>query len=144
MIEWLQRLLRRKDPDAGVSPRTRVGRRGERAAVAHLKRQGYKILERNFATRLGEVDIVAFRAGLLAFVEVRSQNEPAELDPAETVTRRKQLRIIKAAQQYCTLRGLPRDDIALRFDVVTVRFGKRRKPEIVHIEDAFGVTGRSF
>jgi putative endonuclease len=144
MLNWLQRLLRRRDPEATLSPRTRAGRRGERAAVAHLKGQGYRILERNFTTRLGEVDIVAFRRGLVAFVEVRSQNEPVMIDPAETVTRRKQLRVIKAAQEYCTLRGLPRDDVALRFDVITVRFAEGRQPEMMHIEGAFGVTERGF
>jgi putative endonuclease len=121
-----------------------VGRRGERAAARHLKRQGYRILERNFTTRRGEVDIVAFRQGVLAFVEVRSQTEPVLIDPEVTVTRGKQLRVIKAAQAYCTARRLPREDVALRFDVITVRFGKGRKAELRHIEDAFGTSGKRF
>ena len=99
-------------------------------------------MERNFATRRGEVDIVAFRAGVLAFVEVRSQTEPVLIDPAVTVTRRKQLRVIKAAQAYCTATACPATSVALRFDVITVRFGKGGKAEVRHIEDAFGTSGR--
>ncbi len=121
MLERIRSLLRslpglRRAAEDDPSPRRAVGRRGERAAARHLKRQGYRILERNYATRRGEVDIVAFRYGVLAFVEVRSQTEPVLIDPVVTVTRAKQLRVIKAAQAYCTRHGLPpRADIpALR------------------------------
>lgn len=149
MRELLRRLLRHvpglgRDADAGLSARARAGRRGENAAAAHLKRHGYRVLERNFTTRRGEVDIVAFRDGVLAFVEVRSQSEPALIDPLATVTRRKQLRVIKAAQGYCTARGLPREDVALRFDVITVLFSDGREPEVKHVENAFGGTRKMF
>ncbi len=134
----------RRAAEADASPRRAVGRRGERTAARHLRREGYRILERNFATRRGEVDIVAFRDGVLAFVEVRSQTEPVLIDPVVTVTRSKQLRVIKAAQAYCTRHGLPREKVALRFDVVTVRFGQGRSAEVRHIQDAFGTSGKRF
>jgi len=149
MMDFLCSLLARipglrRRGERGASPRRAVGRRGEGAAVRHLKRQGYRILERNFGTRRGEVDIVAFRDGVLAFVEVRSQTEPVLVDPAATVTRAKQLRVIKAAQSYCTAHRLPRDDVALRFDVIAVRFGQGAKAQVRHIEDAFGTSARRF
>ncbi len=140
LLDRLPGLRRPVDP----ASRGAVGRRGERAAARHLKRQGYRILERNFTTRRGEVDIVAFREGVLAFVEVRSQTEPVLIDPVVTVTRAKQLRVIKAAQAYCTRHGLPQEQVSLRFDVIAVRFGEGRRAELRHIEDAFGTTGKRF
>jgi putative endonuclease len=144
MLDQLRSLLSRFARPPQGEGRAAVGRRGERAAARHLTRRGYRLLARNYATRQGEVDIVAFRDGVLAFVEVRSQTEPILVDPAATVTRAKQLRVIKAAQSYCTAHGLPREDVALRFDVITVRFAKGRKAEVRHIEDAFGITGKRF
>ena len=149
MRELLRRLLRHVPglgarAGAPLSAKSAAGRRGENAAAAHLKRHGYRVLECNFTTRRGEVDIVAFRDGVLAFVEVRSQTEPALIDPLATVTRRKQLRVIKAAQAYCAARGLPREDVALRFDVITVLFAEGRKPKVEHVENAFGGTRRTF
>ncbi len=149
MLQLVRSLLRRipgfrRAAEEDPSSRQAVGRRGERAAARHLRRQGYRILERNFTTRRGEVDIVAFRQGVLAFVEVRSQTEPVLIDPVVTVTRAKQLRVIKAAQAYCARHGLPREQVSLRFDVISVRFGEGRRAELRHIEDAFGTSGKRF
>jgi putative endonuclease len=111
---------------------------GEDAAVRCLKRKGYKILERNFTVRQGEVDVVAFRDGTVAFVEVRTQTAPAQIDPAETITRRKQRRVIKAARQYSTLHELERENVILRFDAVLILLDEDGRPESVeHIENAF-------
>ncbi|MFO7956895.1 MAG: YraN family protein [Candidatus Brocadiia bacterium] len=142
MIELLRgigrrfrRLLGRDGADA---PHLRVGRLGEDAAVRCLKRKGYTILERNFTVRQGEVDVVAFRDGTVAFVEVRTQTAPARIDPAETITRRKQRRVIKAARQYSTLHDLERENVLLRFDAVLVLLDDGGRPQSVeHIEDAF-------
>lgn len=128
-----------------LSPTTEVGLRGEREAAKHLKGKGYKILERNYRVKQGEIDLVAFRDGVLAFVEVRAQTRPALIDPLLTITRRKQRRIIKAAQSYATLNDLQTSNVALRFDVVTVLFDAQGRPDqINHMEGAFQESSKGF
>ncbi len=135
-LRWLRGLLRPEVSPAGR--RARVGELGERAAARHLRRQGFRILERNFRVKYGELDLVGFRRGLLTFVEVRTQTEPALIDPLLTVTPAKQKRVIRAAERYCTVRGVRSDNVALRFDVVAVLLdGRGRVTSLRHFEDAF-------
>ncbi len=127
------------------SPTTELGRRGEEAAARLLKDKGYKILERNFRVRQGEIDLVVFRDGVLAFVEVRAQTEPAMIDPLRTITRGKQRRVIKAAQTYLTVKKFRSADVAPRFDVVSVLFDRAGWPvETKHVEGAFQVSPKGF
>ncbi len=76
-----------------------LGQAGENAAAAELVRLGYRILARNHACRLGEVDIVATEGDCLCFVEVRTRGR-AGIGPAETVDRAKQRRVVAAARDY--------------------------------------------
>jgi len=127
------------------SPTTELGRRGEAAAARLLKDKGYKVLERNFRVRQGEIDLVVFRDGVLVFVEVRAQTEPAMIDPLRTITRGKQRRVIKAAQTYLTVKKFPATDVAPRFDVVSVLFDRAGRPaETKHVEGAFQVSSKGF
>ena len=143
MARALDRVLRRAA--ATLTARQAVGARGERVAALYLGRQGYTILERNFTTTLGEIDLIAFRDGVIAFVEVRSLTAPGMLDPLETVTRRKQQRVIRAAQQYASLHALAEENVELRFDVVSVVFEKgKRGSDVRHVEGAFGESARLF
>ncbi len=149
MLEWMAKLagrfrclLRRDCPASATS---RLGARGEREAARHLKARGYEILERNYRTRLGEIDLVAFRDGVLAFVEVRSQTAPPMIDPLQTITRAKQRRIVQAAQTYAALNRVAEHDVAMRFDVVAVLFdGDGRAREVRHLEGAFHASPRGF
>ncbi len=128
-----------------ASPTTELGRRGEKEAARYLKGEGYTILERNFRARQGEIDLVVFRDGVLAFVEVRAQTEPAMIDPLRTITRGKQRRIIKAAQTYLAANEARMADVAMRFDVVTVLFDRAGRPvRTNHVEGAFQVSPRGF
>jgi len=120
--------------------RQRVGMCGEKEAIRHLKKSGYTILERNFRVPAGEVDIIAFRDGVLAFVEVRTRSVPAHPDPLESIGKRKQRRVIKAARAYAKHYRLEREDIALRFDVATVLLDAAGKAtRIKHIPSAFEI-----
>lgn len=119
------------------TPQMDLGARGEEDAVTFLKQHGYRILERNFRCTAGEIDLIAFKDGVVAFVEVRARTEPAVIDPLYTVTSGKQQRLIRTAYRYSALRGLGREDVALRFDVVTIRYGNEASAEIEHITDAF-------
>ncbi len=123
--------LREKKGDGKVP---NLGQQGEEAAVHYLRSRGYKILERNFRCRAGEVDIIAEEKGDLVFVEVKARSSNRYGNPAEAVTPRKQRQISKAALCYLGDRNPGR---AARFDVVTVQFSGDRVAAVEIIRDAF-------
>jgi putative endonuclease len=114
--------------------RLSLGRQGETAAAAFLERQGMKILERNFRTPVGEIDLVARDRRFLAFVEVKTRSSTGFGVPAEAVGPRKQHQIIQAAKWY--LKGRPHANLQPRFDVIAVIVSGDR-PQIEHIPGAF-------
>lgn len=116
-------------------PRQRLGRRGEEAAAAYLQANGYTILARNLRCGRGEIDILAARGGLLVFVEVRTRRSGTFAHPEETVTPRKQARLLAAAQQY--LQDHPDCPETWQFDVVAVEGDPDRQPVITHFENVF-------
>jgi putative endonuclease len=95
-----------------------VGQRWEAVAEKKLKAAGYVILERNFRTRLGEIDLVAEESGVLCFVEVKGRKGPRFGAPAEAVTFEKRRRIARAARVYVLRRRLGKRPC--RFDVVSI------------------------
>ena len=114
-----------------------LGAWGENKAAAYLRRRGYKIVSRNYRCRSGEIDIVARRRGVLAFVEVKLRKNADFGAAREYVTAQKQQRIISAAKHY-----LSQEECVLqpRFDVIEVYAPKGRRtlfPRIDHLEDAF-------
>lgn len=111
-----------------------IGDRGEELAVKYLKNHKFKVLERNYLTRYGEVDIIANDRGTIAFIEVKSRKAGAAVNPLYAVNRRKQMQIIKAAQDYIIKKKIKRT--MFRFDVVTVIFTEPEH-EIELIKDAF-------
>jgi len=115
-----------------VRSRSELARTGEDIAVAYLARRGWTILGRNVRYgRTGEIDIVAERGGVLAFVEVKTRSTDRFGSPAEAVTWRKQARIRALARQYL-MTERPRASV-IRFDVVEVRPG----PAVTHLEGCF-------
>ncbi len=97
---------------------TYLGKQGEDLACRYLKRNGYKILERNFRFNKNEIDIVAQDGNYLVFVEVKSRSSVAFGLPREAVTKQKQQFIVECATYYLTknkLMGKP-----VRFDVVEI------------------------
>lgn len=108
------------------------GRQGEEIAVKFLQKNNYKILERNYNCRFGEIDIVAKQGEYYVFVEVKSRNTLAFGAPREAVTTYKQQRIIGGAKHWLFKRKLT--GVPVRFDVVEVVNGA---PSV--IVDAFRV-----
>jgi putative endonuclease len=102
----------------------------DRAAV-FLERAGLKLIRRNWSAPTGEIDIIASENGTLVFVEVRGRSGTGFGSPAETVTKSKQVRIIKTAIGYLKAKSLKPDSV--RFDVVAITAGS--EPE--HIRGAF-------
>jgi putative endonuclease len=80
--------------------KNRQGVLGEEVATYFLEDRGYRILERNFRCRFGEVDLIAERDEYLCFVEVKLRGDGALARPAEWVTAEKQRKLIKTAEYY--------------------------------------------
>lgn len=106
------------------------GNAGEDRAAAHLQRIGMGVIERNFKTRLGELDIIAREGPTLVFVEVRMRSTTTFGNAVEMVNHNKQRRVSRIAWQYIKVRR-PRFETA-RFDVVGITAG-----DLVHIKDAW-------
>ena len=117
------------------SPRSRIGQKGEIIAAGELGRLGYRIIDSNYRTQYGEIDLVALDGEYLVFVEVRSLSSDAFCKPVETINSRKIARIIYAAQHYIEAKQM--GERAVRFDVVEVVYTKDASPSINIIKDAF-------
>lgn len=113
------------------------GEFGEGQAVRFLKENKYKILQRNYKTPLGEIDIIAEKEGVIVFVEVKSRSSPLFGPPYLRVTKAKRRNIIKTALFYLKKHdSLDRD---VRIDVVAVNFDKTGSERFELIENAFGI-----
>jgi len=98
--------------------RLKFGKRGEKAAESYLKKQGYRILKKNYRTRVGEIDIIAEHNNVLVFIEVKSRTDATLEHPFMAVTPRKQKKIAQTAS--CFLVQNKVGDREIRFDVVSV------------------------
>jgi len=111
-----------------------LARYGENEAVVYLEANGYRILERNFRTPLGELDIIALDKSVVCFIEVKARSSENFGSPKEAVSSSKQRQIAKAALVFLKDRKLL--DRSSRFDVVSVIIREGR-PEIELVKDAF-------
>lgn len=110
------------------------GIEGEALAVRHLRKIGYKIIERNFRTRTGEIDIIAKHKGQIVFAEVKTRKNRRFGHPKLAVTADKQRKISMAALTYLKKQGALQT--SARFDVVTVQ-SSENGPVIEVIPNAF-------
>lgn len=108
-----------------------LGREGENAAVDYLKQEGYKILERNFFCRQGEIDAIALDGNYIVFIEIKSRTSTEYGLPSEAVTKRKLEHMIKTIKYYLYIRNLENENI--RIDVIEV-YVKEGKYKINHIK----------
>jgi putative endonuclease len=93
--------------------RKNVGDIGEDFASQLLTNAGYNILERNYRTKTGEIDIIATKNGVLHFIEVKTRNGNQYGYPSEAVDEAKQKRIKKAAEQYLQNRRLAWQNVSI-------------------------------
>ncbi|MCD6486023.1 MAG: YraN family protein [Syntrophobacterales bacterium] len=106
--------------DLSRSNNIETGKKGEDIATARLQKEGYKIVERNYRCRYGEIDIIAMNAGDIVFIEVKSRKSDKFGLPEEAVGIIKQRKISKVALNYLQEKKLA--DHNVRFDIVAVRF----------------------
>jgi len=115
--------------------RKELGALGEEAAIKHLVKLGYRILDRNWRCRLGELDAVVTDGDMLVFVEVRTRSTARFGTGAESVDTRKQMKLRQLALAYMRERAWSQEK-SLRFDVVSVRRTSDGRYELDHIKHA--------
>ena len=116
------------------SGRSRLGTQGERIAAAHLASLGLVLETRNYRTRFGEIDLIARDGEETVFVEVRTKRSTAYGTPEESLTPRKQARLIHAAEEYLAERGLA--GASWRVDLVAITLQPDGPAQISHVESA--------
>jgi putative endonuclease len=114
--------------------RAQLGALGERLAVDHLESCGLVVLERNWRCRYGELDVIAADAAIrtVVFVEVKTRTSDQFGGVAQAVTPEKLRRLRRLAGLWLSQQGS--GWTAIRIDVIGVRIGRRRDPEITHLE----------
>ena len=114
--------------------RARVWRAGERAAESRYRAGGYRVVARNWRCRLGELDLILEREGILVFCEVKARAS-ATAGPYESVTPAKRRKVRSLAQAFLLTTGA--DPPGCRFDVVSVILDADGSPLVHVFEDAF-------
>lgn len=116
---------------------TEKGNLGEEAVCRWLMERGYRILERNFRVRGGEIDIIAAKDEDLCFVEVKTRKPDSLESGFEAVNKRKERLIIRAAYLYCEKNEINDEDWYIRYDIAAVTLLQDRVTEIDYVENAF-------
>jgi putative endonuclease len=115
----------------------RLGQRGEILAVEYLEKLGYRIYARNYRTKIGEIDIIAFDESTLVFCEVKTRNSTSYGQPFEAVTHKKQMTIQNIAEYFIAVNEVKLKGISeSRFDVISILYD-RDGAEIEHLKNAF-------
>ena len=117
-----------------VDPRSIRGRAGEDATLSVYRQRGFRLLHRNWRCRVGELDLVLSRNGLIVFCEVKTRSGSAFGGGYEAVTRSKRRKLLQLAALYLSSKAPPHDRV--RFDVGSVWLG-RGAPDVEIFEDAF-------
>lgn len=102
-----------------------VGMDYEQEAARYLEALGYRIRERNYRCRMGEIDLIAMEGGYLVFIEVKYRAGLHTGEPQEAVDYRKQKKICLAASYYCLVHQISMEQ-PCRFDVAACRMGSGR------------------
>ncbi len=110
-----------------------LGREGEILAVAHLRENGYEIVERNWRFGKLEIDIIARKGNVLSIVEVKTRSGDYFGEPEDGVTKAKERFLATAADHYIISRNL---DVEVRYDIISIVIHNGRH-ELKMIEDAF-------
>jgi putative endonuclease len=119
--------------------RQKIGQIGEDIATDYLKKKGYKILDRNFKTKWGELDIVTTKNKTVIFVEVKTliKRVNSEFLPEDEITFHKAKQLQKMAQIYLSFKKLPLD-VDQQIDIIAIEFNTLSNYNVRHTENAIG------
>ena len=119
-----------------ITPKRQLGNKGEDIACKYLISKGYSVIERNYNTKFGEIDIIAKRNGIIHFIEVKSgNNEENAISPVENLTRGKIRKFIKTVQIYLNHKNISQEQ-RWQIDAIVVVFSRTGElPGISHIEN---------
>ena len=112
-----------------------LGISGENTAVKFLRESGYKIIERNYRCKCGEIDIIAEEKGVLVFVEVKTIATDKAETAFDTIDSKKKEHISRAAEHY--LRAKRKEDCLSRFDAIAIKYKNGKEAEVELIKGAF-------
>ena len=115
-----------------------LGREAETRALTFLRHQGLRLVRRNYACKLGELDLVMSDKNVLVFVEVRHRTRTRAGSAEESIDQGKRRRLRRAAAHYMQTFGMT-DTRPCRFDIITLHPDARGKVGIHWIENALGV-----
>lgn len=107
------------------------GIKGEEIAVSYLRKKGYKIIERNFRAKGGEIDIIAIDGDTLVFIEVKARSTVEFGSPLEAITYRKMKALVKTAQFY-KIKNTKLPEV-LRIDAVAISLDSENKVKSVEL-----------
>lgn len=114
--------------------RIKTGRTGEDTAILELKKKGYKLLEKNYRSHFGEIDIIAEDGDIIAFIEIKTRRSDSYGEPGLSITKQKKERMYKTSLAYLIRNGMT--SRRCRFDVVLI-IRYRNKDDIQVVKDAF-------
>lgn len=136
MLKPLVFLITRKDARR-TSAHLRLGSKGEKTANRYLRLHGFRIIETNFRSRYGEIDIIAREKDTVVFVEVKTRKTDDLGYPEESVNYHKRNKIIQSAKYYLHKHKITNTNI--RFDIIAIRYTGKFKKEIKLFRDAFRI-----
>jgi len=119
-----------------ITPKRQLGNKGEEVACEHLTSKGYSIIENNYNTKFGEIDIIAKYKEIIHFIEVKSgNNKENTISPVENLTRDKIRKFIKTVQIYLNHKNVSQEQ-RWQIDAIVVVFNSFDAPlDISHIEN---------
>ena len=113
----------------------RLGKWGESVAADYLERAGWAVVGRNFRSGRREIDLVARRGGVVAFIEVKTRASASTGHPFDAIDERKQHVIAEVAEEWIERFGEP--SLTYRFDAMAVARGADGSPRVLHLPDAW-------
>jgi putative endonuclease len=137
-------IIQNKQSDAPAT--SVVGAKGEKLAAEFLIKDGYRLVLSNFKTPVGrtargasvtgEIDLIAYDADRLCFIEVKTRSSDEYASPLAAVDLRKQRQIVRTARMYRKIFHLPH--ALIRYDVVSIVLSKKSGPKIELFKNYFG------
>jgi len=111
-----------------------LGQRGESLAASFLAKKGMKLVDKNFRTRYGEIDLIFLDGKEIVFTEVKTRSGPVEIDPRLAIGLKKRRRLSKSALDFLNTKGWQNRNA--RFDVICIIM-EDAKPQFDYLKDAF-------